>query len=99
MNPILLKYGMLLGELHQLRETGAAISPQKVLSLIKLEKKLWGQPETKYTDWIPLNPAEKMAEDAKQVVAPSKEELQSMKDVFNIDVDDIDEVNQVPEES
>jgi len=87
----MLKFSMLLLELCRLKEAGARIPPRKVLSLIKLEEKLFGKPQIKYTDWIPLTPAEKMAEDAKHVAAPSAEELQSMKDVFDIEFDVLDD--------
>ena len=95
-------------ELEKSKNAGKKINPKKVLRLIKLEKqrikfaqkysfknleKICEENNTKYTDWIPLTATEQMAEDALQVPAPSCEQRQSMKDVFNIEVDEIGEIS------
>ena len=95
-------------ELDKAKNSGKKINPKKVLKLIKYEKQMielakkqsfrnlkeiCDENQTKYTDWIPLTATEQMAEDALQVPAPSCEQRQSMKDVFNIEVDEIGEIS------
>ena len=93
-------------ELDKAKNSGKKINPKKVLKLIKYEKQMielakkqsfrnlkeiCDENQTKYTDWIPLTPAEKLAEDAKHEPSISSEQLQNMKDVFNIEVDAVDD--------
>ncbi len=93
-------------ELDKAKNSGKKINPKKVLRLIKLEKQyiefakkqnfrnlkeIYEENQTKYTDWIPLTLAEKLVEEAKDIAAPDSEEIRSISETFQIEIEDMND--------